>query len=163
MTYHRHEISSCELVNGCSFSMGPGLRLVPGVPHLSIVGASFGPLGSVSLNLIGGTVVQVFQRLVAHLVHSEGTVSGVVAWPVWLFEVARAHVASSGWWSWSASLITLGLLVSVLAVVFVAPSLRIPLLVPRWWSSLWSISAVHWGRASTIVVLGRVTRSLKLD
>ena len=151
MTYHRHEISSCGLINGCSFLVRSHLRLVPGVPHLSVLKASFGPLGSVSLNLIVGTAVQVFQWLVTDLVHSEGTVSGVVAWPVWHFEVAMTHVASSGWWSSSAS------------EACAAPGRRIPLLVPLWWSSWWSISVVRWGRASTIVVLGRVMVSLKLN
>lgn len=125
------------------------MRLVSGVPDLSVLGTSFGSLGSVPLDLVGGTAVQVFQWLVTDLVHSEGAVSGVVAWPVWHFEVTRTHVASSGWWSWSAS-------ESALAW-------RIPWLVPLWWSSWWSISAVHWGRASTIVVRGHVTRSLKLN
>jgi len=148
LTYHRHEISSCELTNGCSFFVRPDLRLVPGVPHLSVLGTSFGPLGSVSLNLVGGTTVQVFQWLVTDLVHSEGAVSSVVAWSVWHFEVARTHVASSGYWSWSASERSLT---------------WIPLLISSWWSSWWSISAVHWWRASTIVVGGHVTRSLKLN
>lgn len=114
------------------------MRLVPAVSDLAALGASLGSVSSFSVNLVGGTAVQVLERLISDLVHSERSISSVVAWSVRHVKVPWGHLASSWWWSRSGS--------------WVSAPWWISWSVPLRWSSR-SISAVHWWWASSVVVL----------
>lgn len=135
---HQHKLPAF----GYSVSLVAALGLVSGVSALSLRDALLGSLSTVSLNLVGGTVVQFFEWLVSDLVHSEGAVSSVVARSVRCVEVTRLHSVTSSWW-WSSS------------SSWASSAWWVPSGVAWWWSS-WSVPAVHWRWASleiAVVVL----------
>lgn len=82
-------------MNACSVSGADLSWLVPHVSHISLLVISCHTVHPLSLNLVVGTMMQIFQGLVADLIHSEGTITCVVAWSLWPFVVTRSIVAAS--------------------------------------------------------------------